>query len=293
MTEAPVEDRRGSQPVPSAERRQHVTPLHFRRIELKYVLPQAVVPELVARMSPYVDWDPFLANGGSSYPVTSLYFDSYDFHSLFAKEAGWLARRRIRLRTYSERFTLGNTAFFEIKRRHDFLVSKDRLPLTLTEDATAPGVTLRRLLRLTRDGSQTAVDEAKSMAAWYNLRPAALVSYDRVAFVSRNDPELRITIDRDLRGSWRPLGLGGSAPYQRCGIHPVLPRLMAYGAHQAQGPHPLSATRHVVVELKFAHGIPRWLHDIIAGMNLARSAYSKYGSVVRTLQPNLFEAFGD
>lgn len=85
------------------ERRKARAPLHFRRIELKYVIPERRVTQLLDRISPYMDRDPFLRDGDAhSYAVSSLYFDSFDLQSLFAKEAGWLSRRRIRLRTYAE-----------------------------------------------------------------------------------------------------------------------------------------------------------------------------------------------
>jgi hypothetical protein len=276
------------------ERRQTATPLHFRRFEFKYVVPERFVAELVDRISPYTDWDPFVAaQGRTSYPVTSLYFDSFNLQSLFAKEAGWLSRRRIRLRTYEETLRADNTMFFEIKRRHDSLVSKDRLPLSLGEGEVAGPANLRQLLGLTRDRRRDVVDEARTLDAWYNLQPTALVSYDRVAFVGKADRKLRLTFDRDLKGVWRPWTLGGDMPYRRCGIHPILPRLMSYGAHQSRGPNPLEANSHVIFELKFSEAVPAWLHRIVMDMNLVRSAYSKYAFVVRDLRPNLFDAHDD
>jgi len=278
--------------------RRHVrAPLHFRRIELKYVLPERRVTELLDRISPYMDRDPFLrAQDAHSYAVTSLYFDSFDLQSLFAKEAGWLSRRRIRLRTYAETFTAGATAYLELKRRHDFLVSKDRFPLTVTEallgEPRSPGL-LRRLFASAREQQHPAGDEAMVMDAWFNLQPTALVAYDRIAFVGRADPELRLTVDRDLEGVWKPWSVAGDELRRRCGIHPVLPRLMSYGTHQARGPNPLRTNEYVIVELKFTYGIPAWTHQIIQNMNLERSAYSKYTFVVRNLLPNLFEAHED
>lgn len=276
------------------ERRRRGSPLHFRRIELKYVIPGRQVPGLVARLSPYVDWDPFVADKEcKTYPVTSLYFDSFNLQSLFEKEAGWLSRRRVRLRTYHDTFDVGATMFFEIKRRHDFLVSKDRFPLSLaeTDERFVMRGSMRRLLAIAREGDPEAAEEIALLDAWYNLQPSVIVGYDRLAFVAKSDPELRITIDSHLRGCWRPTSLAGGHRFRRCGFDPVLPRLMSYGTHQARGPSTLSAMGYVVLELKFAHGIPRWLHDIIVTENLARSAYSKYAFVARDLRPNLFEAF--
>jgi hypothetical protein len=291
-------DRRHAGPPTHAgdDRRQNVTPLHFRRLEMKYVIPERRVPQFIQAIRPHVELDPFLARLGTpSYPVTSMYFDSFDLDSLFAKEAGWLSRRRIRLRTYAESFEPGNTAFFEIKRRHDFLVAKDRLPLTLPPDDQqwSRPVGLRRLLALTRETDAAARTEAVVLDAWHNLQPAATVSYDREAYIGRSDRELRITVDRDLRGSWSPRSLRQQAPLRRCGFHPILPRLMAYGAHNSRGPSPLRGSEWVVIELKFAAAIPSWLHRAIMMLSLERSAYSKYAFVVRALRPNLFEATED
>jgi hypothetical protein len=263
---------------------------------MKYVIPERRVPQFVAMIRPHVAIDPFLAKlDRPTYPVTSMYFDSFDLESLFAKEAGWLSRRRIRLRAYAEAFEPGATAFFEIKRRHDFLVSKDRLPLTLPADDKQwiRPVVLRQLLGLARGHDPAAREEAVMLDAWYNLQPTAVVAYDREAYVSRTDPELRITIDRALRGTWHPRLLKQRAPLRHCGIHPTLPRLMAYGSHNSRGPSPLRANEWVVVELKFASAIPSWLHQAIMTMNLERSAYSKYAFLVRALRPNLFETTED
>lgn len=278
------------------ERRRAVSPLRFRRIEFKYIVPERFIEEFADRISPFTDLDPFLkASGDSWYPVTSLYFDSFDLQSLFAKEAGYLSRRRIRLRTYDGAFSNKGTAFLEIKRRHDFLVSKDRLPLSIGEadDHVSSGEFLRSLLRRVRDGRQEVIDEAKTIDAWFNLQPTALVSYDRAAFIGKQDRDLRLSIDRHLKGVWKPRGLRGPMPYRHCGIDPIIPRLVAYGAHQDPAPNPLRASAYNVIEFKFTHSIPRWLHQIVIDMQLSRSAYSKYGSVVRDLRPNLFESMED
>lgn len=290
------ERRVSTAPHTGPERRRAVSPLHFRRIELKYVVPERIVEEFTDRISPFTDFDPFLKVAGrSSYPVTSMYFDSFDLQSLFAKEAGWLARRRIRLRTYDGDFSSDGTAFFEIKRRHDFLVSKDRLPLSIGEadEDISSRKLLRSLLGRVRDARQEVVDEAMTLEAWFNLQTTALVSYDRIAFVGKQDRDLRLTVDRHMKGVWKPWRLRGPMPYRHCGMDPIISRLLAYGAHQAPGPSPLRANAYNVIEFKFSHSIPRWLHQIVIDMQLSRTAYSKYGSVVRDLRPNLFETMED
>ncbi|MBT7928595.1 VTC domain-containing protein, partial [Candidatus Peregrinibacteria bacterium] len=116
----------------TASRRR--APLHFRRIELKYLIPDRIIPMFIDRIKPYTQPDPFLIEEGRGrleYPVSSLYFDSIDLHALHEKESGLLSRRKVRLRTYEESFSETSSAFLEIKRRHDFIVSKDRLSLSM------------------------------------------------------------------------------------------------------------------------------------------------------------------
>ena len=117
----------------SLERRAHPRPpLHFRRIELKYFLPDRFLTHFVERISPYTEVDPYLVREGLgrvSYPVTSLYFDSYDLQAFHEKEDGLFYRRKIRLRAYEDEFAEASPAFLEIKRRLDSVVIKDRLSL--------------------------------------------------------------------------------------------------------------------------------------------------------------------
>src|SRR3954452_23310466 len=73
-----------------AERRSTPrAPLHFQRIELKYFLPYRYLDHFVERISRRTDIDPYLVKEGlghTRYPVTSLYFDSYDL-------AAWRERK--------------------------------------------------------------------------------------------------------------------------------------------------------------------------------------------------------
>src|SRR3954447_20657018 len=128
-------------------------PLHFQRIELKYFLPYRQLDHLVDRGSRRTPVDPDLVKerlGRTRYPVTSLYFDSYDLAAWREKEDGQFFRRKIRLRSYSEEFSADSPCFIEIKRRLDAVVLKDRLKLpagVLTDDID-PTRLLEHLLAL-------------------------------------------------------------------------------------------------------------------------------------------------
>ena len=231
-------------------------PLHFRRIELKYLLPDRYIPEFIERILPYTQPDPFLVEenkGRRAYSVTSLYFDSTDLHSLSEKDAGLLSRRKIRLRTYAEEFSNDEFSFLEIKRRHDFVVSKDRLSLTVGnfDDAIPMSGLMDHLLQRV-EASEEVTHEAHVLQDWFNLQPTTYVSYHRTPFVGMQDRRFRITVDSNIQAAWKPMTLMGPQLLQEC--------------------HPGWS----VVELKANHASPAWFHDVIQNFDLTRVAHSKY-----------------
>lgn len=232
------------------------SPLHFRRIELKFLIPDRIIPSFIDRIAPYTQPDPFLVEEGRGrieYPVTSLYFDSFDLHSLYEKEAGLLSRRKVRLRTYEEEFSADAYSFIEIKRRHDFVVSKDRLSLSVGDLHSAlPMSGLLDHLLAQVEASEEVTHEANLLHGWYNLQPTVLVSYNRRPFVGMQDRRFRITIDQNLRSVWKPRVLLGSKMYTPCN------------------------PGWSVVEMKSNHALPAWFHDIIQDFQLTRTAHSKY-----------------
>lgn len=237
------------------------SPLHFRRVEVKYRVPDRVVPSIIEQLSPYVTFDPYLPEGKDSYPVTSLYFDSQDLQSLREKDAGLLSRRKVRLRTYGSVFGIGSPCFLEIKRRHDFVVSKDRL--VLPEGALKEDVSSRVFSSTLHSISDAVALEAKMLAAWYGLQAMALVRYRRIPFVGRHDRRFRVTVDTNLEGAWRPPNVLGFEGFHRC-----LPG-------------------ESIIELKFNHAVPEWFHAIVQNMELVRVSNSKYATVVQSLRPSL------
>lgn len=240
-------------------------PLHFRRMELKYIVPERHVGRFIDRIAPYTEPDPFLISEGKGrtvYPVTSLYFDSVDYQSLREKDAGLLARRKLRLRTYEEQFTEASVAFLEIKRRHDFVVSKDRLSLSVghLNGIDPMGHLLGHLLSRV-EATEDVAAEAQMLRSWYNLQPTALVTYERIPFVAKHDRKFRLTVDRHLGGVWKPSKLTGQLPVRGC------------------------MSGYCIIELKCNHSVPAWFHEVIQDLELSRTAYSKYAMVVASLQP--------
>lgn len=263
-------------------------PLHFQRIELKYFLPYRWLDHFVERVSRRTDVDPYLVREGlgrTRYPVTSLYFDSWDLAAWQEKDGGQFFRRKIRLRAYEEEFSEETPCFLEIKRRLDAVVLKDRigLPAGVLSDDMPPSRLLPYLLDRAKHRDET-VAEANMMHGWLNLQPAAIVRYQRTALVAKEDPNTRITVDHDIQGVFRPPTIMGTVPMR--GVD----NLIATGMNAISG-------KYALLEIKSNNVIPAWLHEVIQDMELARTAYSKYYLVVLALRPGVVEdcdvAFAD
>lgn len=252
--------------------------LHFRRIELKYFVPYRMVDYVVERLSPWTEVDPHLVKEGrgrTSYPVTSLYFDTYDLQAFSEKEAGQFFRRKIRLRTYEPEFSETEPCFLEIKRRLDSVVVKDRL--SFPGGALRAAVPVNRLLEhlLAQDGprDRTFV-EVEVMRGWLSLQATALVRYGRLALVAKEDAKLRVTVDHNLEGLWRPAHILGPIPYRS------IDNINASGMDGISG-------KYAILELKCNRAVPGWFHRLVLDLELCRTAYSKYFLVVAALRPRL------
>jgi len=255
-------------------------PLHFQRIELKYFIPYRQIDHFLERVSRRTDVDPYLVKEGlgrTRYPVTSLYFDSWDLQAWDEKDGGQLFRRKIRLRTYEEAFSEVAPCFLEIKRRLDAVVLKDRigLPAGVLDPDMPPGRLLRHLLALAKERDATAL-EAHMMLGWLNLQPAAIVKYQRMALVAKEDPQTRITVDHHIQGVFRPPTIMGDVPMR------FVDNINATGMNAISG-------KYALLEIKSNNVIPGWLHQAIQDMELIRTAYSKYYLVVLALRPSLIE----
>ena len=278
---SPVEKTSDAYYPAAAERRKDPrAPLHFQRIELKYFLPYRYLEHFVERVSRRTNVDPYLVQEGlgrTRYPVTSLYFDSWDLSAWREKEDGQFFRRKIRLRTYTDEFSEHAPCFLEIKRRLDAVVLKDRIGLpagVLTPDVW-PSRLLPHLLSHAEARDETS-DEAEMMRGWFNLQPTAIVRYQRTALVAKEDPNTRITVDHNLQGVFRPPSILGTVPLR--GIDNI----------NATGMDAISG-KYALLEIKSNNVIPAWLHEVIADLELTRTAYSKYYLVVLALRPSIYE----
>jgi hypothetical protein len=234
----------------------------FNRFELKYIVSikaaEAFKQDLMAFLAPDEHGD-----SCGSYPLSSLYYDSPDYRFYWEKMDGIKFRRKLRIRHYEYCQPLGEETpvYLEIKQRLNRVTQKRRLPLPYGE---ALRLCNQRQMpspdSFQHDPSDGAIlEEVVDMLWQYNLQPASVVSYARLALIGGEyDLGLRVTFDKDL--TYRVAGDDRPA-FQLDGSNDSLP---------------LFPADRVIIEIKVNERVPYWLTELVAQHNLNLMRVSKY-----------------
>lgn len=227
------------------------------RLEYKFLVKNEDLDSLRSKIMPFVKLDPFVnGESHSQYTVRSIYFDSSNFDFYHEKIDGIKIRKKLRIRSYDER-TDNSLVFLEIKNKYDNFIGKNRAPIEYYN--------LDKLLKtksvdtytLTNNGYANSVKDSEKFFHHIirnDLRPTILIVYEREAFFSKFDKELRITFDKNLRYFDRPQM---KSLYKDTDLEYAL-------------------QNHFVLEIKFNNGYPRWMQDIVQEFQLRRQSVSKY-----------------
>ncbi len=227
----------------------------FKRTEKKYRLSDEEYRALRCALSDRLEPDEY-----SSATVMSLYFDTPEGTIIGRSlEKPSIYKEKLRIRSYGvpDRDSI---VFAELKKKFKGVVYKRRVSLTwaeakswLIDGGPAPG-----------DGQ--VFREIQYFMELYVPAPAALLSYDRIAFHGVEDPTLRVTFDGRIRGRDRALDLG-KGPWGE--------ELLSPGEH--------------LMEIKANGAYPLWLCDVLADYEIYPASFSKYGAfyALRMAEKNL------
>ncbi len=90
---------------------------------------------------------------------------------------------------------------------------------------------------------------------FHQVRPVVYLAYERIAFSGKEDPELRITFDMNIRAR-------------------------DYGLELDQGTFgtPLLGKREFLMEVKIPGAMPLWMSQTLSELEIYPVSYSKYGT---------------
>jgi len=227
---------------------------YFARVEKKFLATDAQTEGFLNAVADRVRPDVY-----SSSDVNNIYYDTPD---------RLLIRRSLDKPTYKEKLRLRcygqpddqTQAFIELKKKFQRVVYKRRLSMPY-EDAVA-------FLDGKREPRSQIEREVRWMFQIYpGLAPAYCIFYHRDSVVGVEDPEIRITVDRDIR--WRDWDTDV--------------RLGNYG-------NDLIPTNLRIIELKVHGSMPLWMVHALSAQSIRPATFSKYGNAFRqNTQPEFFQ----
>ncbi len=222
----------------------------FQRAEIKYLLSEVQEQQLMKRLREHVCPDRY---GKST--ICSVYYDTPSYRLIRQSLEKPIYKEKLRLRSYD----LPNRetpVFVELKKKYRGTVFKrrERMPY---EDAC-------RFLQereLPAQASQILREIHWFLSFYPGLAPAMLLSYERTAYIGKEDPRLRVTFDHNL--VWREARLS-----------------LLDGGLDGQ---PLLNPGDCLLEWKLPGAMPVWLAALLDSLAIYPTSYSKYGKAYQRL----------
>ncbi|MDB6030256.1 MAG: hypothetical protein JWM16_594 [Verrucomicrobiales bacterium] len=229
--------------------------MQLQRFELKYMIDDATALGVRDFVSTRLELDEFsVGKPNFSYPVHSLYLDSDDLHLFQSTVNSEKNRYKLRLRYYSDK--PGSPVFFEIKRRVDGAILKQRCGVRreAVEEILGGHVPEPDQFLSKEPKNLVALQRFVELMEWIGAKPKVHVAYLREAWLPHDGNSVRITMDRNVRDDPDPTA-----------------RL----ACQMLNPVDVFGNQ-VVLEIKFTGRFPAWIGDMVRIFRLQRCSAAKY-----------------
>ena len=215
----------------------------FKRTEIKYLLSEEQYEALQQRLQGIAQVDKY----GES-DILNIYYDTPDFSLIRTSLEKPLYKEKLRLRSYGTAKD-ESTSFIEIKKKYKGVVYKRRIdaPYRRAKDYLDGRGELMQTSQI-----KSEIDAFKT--GYAGIRPAMAISYKRIAMAGIEDPNLRITFDRQIL--WRTDHLS-----------------------LKEGPkgEDLLQPGQRLMEVKIANAFPMELSRIFSELGIFPVSFSKYG----------------
>lgn len=215
----------------------------FKRYEKKYLLTRTQANELQQMWKERMCADEY-----GRYPICNIYYDTEDFQLIRTSIEKPVYKEKLRLRSYGVP-RQEDAVFLELKKKYKGIVYKRRASLKLEE-----------AVRYLNEGEEPRqfgqiLREIDWFCHLYHPVPKVFLSYDRVAYFGLEDPNLRITLDDNIR--WRDTILDLS---------------------KGNWGSPVLAQDKILMEIKIPGSMPLWLSSALSELCIFPVSFSKYGT---------------
>ena len=231
----------------------------FNRHESKFLINSDVYEEVETRLLEYMEIDEYNKNH-EFYTISNLYFDTRENDLIRNSLSKPKYKEKLRLRAYGVPKS-NEKVYLEIKKKFCGVVNKRRTKLKLMEAYNLVASGKKPAIKSYMNTQ--VINEIEYILKIYDLEPKLYLAYDRKAFFSKINRDLRITFDSNIRTRRYDLKLESGD----------------YGEN-------LLDKDKWIMEVKTENNIPLWLSNLLSEFKIYKTSYSKYGKEYEKLLLN-------
>lgn len=222
----------------------------FKRKENKYLLTKKQYQNLMDEIGVHLVGDVF---GKST--ICNIYYDTPSFRLIRKSLEKPVYKEKLRSRSYGVASS-DTKIFYELKKKYKGIVYKRRLESRADKD-------IKEIITNPEEKKQVADEIGHFYNLYEDIGPAMYIAYDREAFYSNEDSNLRITFDSNIL--WRTDNLDLRKPI--------------YGTSVIN-------SDQCLMEIKCAGAMPLWLAKALSNNEIKKTSFSKYGKSYHALLKN-------
>lgn len=218
----------------------------FKRHEIKYLITINQYINLMNYLSDKVEKDVFYKS-----TIYNVYYDTDNFELIRKSIEKPIYKEKLRIRSYNKP-TLDSSVYVELKKKYDYIAYKRR------EKIAYKYVLNNSFL----EGAETQIDkEIKYFNDFYDgLTSKMFLSYEREAYYFKDDKQIRITFDTNIK-------------YRTENVN-LLPSISDIK---------LLPNNLVLMELKIPFSIPYDLAKYLSSEKIFKIPFSKYGTAYKQI----------
>lgn len=222
----------------------------FNRYENKFLIDRATYQNIQEKLLYHMELDEY-NKAHEFYTISNIYYDTKDNDLIRNSLSKPKYKEKLRLRSYGVPRE-DDKVYLEIKKKVNGLVNKRRTSLKLGEAYAFASTGVKPELKEYMNGQ--VLNEIEYILKRYDLEPRLYLAYDRKAMFSRDNRDIRITFDTNIRTRREDLKL-------ESGDHGDL----------------LLEKELWLMEVKAERSIPLWLSRLLSEYKIYSTSFSKYG----------------
>lgn len=226
----------------------------FNRYEKKYLISQKEFGQLIPVFNEYMVLDPHNIQG-NPYSICNLYLDNQNDELIRNSIEKPAYKEKLRLRSYGI-VKPQDTVYLEIKKKYEGLVNKRRTPLALADamEYLDSGKKIQA-----GNLNKQVMNEIEYIQKLYKTVPKVFISYDRIAFFSKEkfnkNDDFRLTLDTNIKTRRTDLRLDSQIYGES-----ILPE------------------DTWILEAKSFYSFPLWFSKLLSQKQIFPESFSKYGT---------------